>query len=56
VVPGVLHLVEELCAIADPPGVMLERDDDFPPASELIAELKAIAAAVRRGGKRRACA
>ena len=56
VVPGVLHLVEELCAIADPPGVMLEHDDDFPPASELIAELKAIAAAVRRGGERRACA
>ena len=53
VVPGVLHLVEELCAIADPPGVMLERDDDFPPADELIAELAAIAAAVRWGSERR---
>ncbi|MEA2143148.1 MAG: uncharacterized protein QOI64_1578 [Solirubrobacteraceae bacterium] len=54
VVPGVLHLVEELCSIADPPGVMLERDDDFPPASELVAELGAIADAVRWGSERRA--
>ena len=56
VVPGVLHLVEELCAIADPPGVLLERDDDFPPAAELAAELAAIAAAVRWGSERRVCA
>ena len=53
VVPGVLHLVEELCAIADPPGVMLERDDDFPPPAELVAELRAIGDAVRWGGERR---
>ena len=56
VLPGVLHLVEELCAIADPPGVMLERDDDFPAPSELVAELRAIADAVRWGSERRVCA
>ena len=53
VVPGVLHLVEELCSIADPPGVLLERDDDFPPEAELNAELRAIADAVRWGSERR---
>lgn len=53
VVPGVLHLVEELYAIADPPGVLLERDDDFPPEAELTAELRAIADAVRCGSERR---
>ena len=49
VVPGVLRLVEELFALADPPGVLLERDDDFPPEAELAAELAAIAGAMRRG-------
>jgi uncharacterized protein (UPF0276 family) len=53
VVPGVLDLVEELFAIADAPGVLLERDDDFPPEAELVAELRAIADAVRRGGEQR---
>jgi uncharacterized protein (UPF0276 family) len=53
VVPGVLELVEELFAIADAPGVLLERDDDFPPEAELVAELGAIADAVRRGGEQR---
>ena len=53
VVPAVLHLVEELCSIADPPGVLLERDDDFPPEAELNAELRAIADAVRWGSERR---
>ena len=32
-----------------PPGVMLERDDAYPPEPELAAELDAIAAAVRAG-------
>lgn len=54
VVPGVLRLVEELFAVADAPGVLLERDDDFPPEHELAAELQAIADAVRRGRERRA--
>jgi uncharacterized protein (UPF0276 family) len=53
VVPGVLHLVEELFAIVDAPGVLLERDDDFPPEAELAAELRAIADAVRWGGEHR---
>ena len=53
VVPAVLALVEELFAMADAPGVLLERDDDFPPEAELFAELRAIADAVRRGGEQR---
>jgi uncharacterized protein len=51
---GVLHLLEELCARASPPGVMLERDDDFPDEAALNRELDAIAAAVARGAARRA--
>jgi uncharacterized protein (UPF0276 family) len=51
--PGVLGLVEELYAVADPPGVLLERDDDFPPEEELLAELAAIAEAADRGRGRR---
>ena len=54
VVPGVLRLLEELFALADVPGVLLERDDDFPPAAELVAELAAIAEAMRRGREQRA--
>jgi uncharacterized protein (UPF0276 family) len=53
VVPQVLHLVEELFAICDPPGVLLERDDDFPSDDELTAELRAIAAAARWGSEHR---
>jgi len=54
VVPGVLHLVEGLFALTDAPGVLLERDDDFPPEAELAAELAAIADAARRGAQHRA--
>jgi uncharacterized protein (UPF0276 family) len=46
---GAIALLEELCARAEPPGVMLERDDDFPSDTELQVELDAIAAAVERG-------
>ena len=53
VVPGVLRLLEELFALTDAPGVLLERDDDFPPEAELVAELGAIADAVRRGREQR---
>jgi len=53
VVPGVLHLVEELFALTDAPGVLLERDDDFPPEAELLAELAAIGDAVRHGSEHR---
>jgi len=51
--PGVLDLVAEVCARRDPPGVMLERDDDYPPEPELAAELDAIAAATRAGVSRK---
>lgn len=51
---GVLELLESLCTIASPPGVMLERDDDYPPPRQLNEELDAIAAAVSRGTSQRA--
>jgi uncharacterized protein (UPF0276 family) len=51
-VPEVLALVEELCARTRPPGVLLERDDEFPPPSALAAELEAIRAAVAAGARR----
>jgi uncharacterized protein (UPF0276 family) len=37
----------------EPPGIMLERDDAYPPEAELAAELDAIAAAARTGASRR---
>jgi uncharacterized protein (UPF0276 family) len=49
----VFDLLEELCARAAIPGVLLERDDRFPSDAELTAELDAIAAAVARGAARR---
>jgi uncharacterized protein (UPF0276 family) len=52
VVPGVLTLVEELFALTDAPGVLLERDDGFPPEQELEAEVRAIDAAAKRGAAR----
>ncbi|MGY0232909.1 DUF692 domain-containing protein [Longispora urticae] len=39
----VFDLVRELCARHRPPGLLLERDDRYPPATELRAELDAIA-------------
>jgi uncharacterized protein (UPF0276 family) len=51
--PAVLKLLEELAARVDVPGVLLERDDDFPSAAELASELNAIAAALERGKSRR---
>ena len=53
VVPEVLALVEQLFTLTDAPGVLLERDDDFPSEHELAAELRAIADAERRGRGRR---
>lgn len=49
---GVIELLGELCTIARPPGVMLERDDDFPPDERIMSELDAIAAAARVGEAR----
>ena len=54
VAPEVLAVAEELCARADPPGLLLERDGGFPSADETRAELDAIAAAARAGASRRA--
>lgn len=52
VAPGVLTLVEELFALTGAPGVLLERDDGFPPEDELMRELLAIDAAAKRGAAR----
>jgi uncharacterized protein (UPF0276 family) len=49
----VLELLEELCSRVEVPGVLLERDDRFPCAAELNAELDALAATVARGQARR---
>jgi uncharacterized protein (UPF0276 family) len=50
---GPLQLLEELCVRVEPPGVMLERDEDFPSEDELRAELDSIRAAMERGRRRR---
>jgi uncharacterized protein len=48
-VPGpVLDLLGELADRVDPPGVLLERDDRYPPDDELAAELGAIRDVVER--------
>jgi uncharacterized protein len=38
----VLDVLRELCARVSPPGVLLERDENFPPVTELAAELDVI--------------
>ena len=40
--PQVLDILGELCRRQRPPGVLLERDEAFPPVAELAAELDAI--------------
>lgn len=50
---AVFDLLTELCARAPVPGVLLERDDQFPTDAELHAELDAIAAAMASGLARR---
>ncbi|WP_327370799.1 DUF692 domain-containing protein [Streptomyces sp. NBC_01217] len=44
----VLDVLAELRSRVDPPGVLLERDDDFPPAEELAGELATIRATLDR--------
>ncbi|MER6096605.1 DUF692 family multinuclear iron-containing protein [Streptomyces sp. NPDC001728] len=39
---AVLDVLADLAGRVSPPGVLLERDDDFPPAEELAGELEAI--------------
>ncbi|MFE2291600.1 DUF692 family multinuclear iron-containing protein [Streptomyces sp. NPDC059452] len=43
----VLGVLAELRSRVDPPGVLLERDDAFPPGAELAAELETIRATLR---------
>ncbi|MGP2440461.1 DUF692 domain-containing protein [Streptomyces sp. JW3] len=45
----VLDVLSDLAARVAPPGVLLERDEDFPAPAELAGELAAIRAAVERG-------
>jgi len=52
--PEVLELVEELSVRVDVPGLMLERDEDFPSDAELADELLDISRARSRGTARRA--
>lgn len=48
----VLDVLAALCERTRPPGVLLERDDNFPPAAELGAELTAIRAVTAAGSGR----
>ncbi|MBH5337501.1 DUF692 domain-containing protein [Streptomyces pactum] len=52
----VLEVLAELCARTTPPGVLLERDDNFPPYQELAAELEAIRTVTERAALREAVA
>ncbi|MGV9252413.1 DUF692 domain-containing protein [Streptomyces sp. NPDC003697] len=45
----VLDILTDLASRVSPPGVLLERDDDFPAPAELERELGAIAEAVAKG-------
>ncbi|MFJ8449114.1 DUF692 domain-containing protein [[Kitasatospora] papulosa] len=45
----VLDVLSRLRSRVDPPGVLLERDDAFPPAEELAGELTAIRGALASG-------
>lgn len=47
----VLDVLAELRSRVAPPGVLLERDDAFPPAAELAGELEAIRATLEAGGR-----
>ncbi|MFJ3926734.1 DUF692 domain-containing protein [Streptomyces sp. NPDC090022] len=51
--PQILDVLAELRARVDPPGVLLERDDDFPPEAELAGELDAIRGVLGRSPARR---
>jgi uncharacterized protein (UPF0276 family) len=48
VLPEVLELLGELRSRVDPPGVLLERDDEYPADTELAGELAAIRAVLTR--------
>lgn len=44
-----LDVLEELCTYVDPPGILLERDENYPTKDELHAELKSISETRDRG-------
>ncbi|MFD4130746.1 DUF692 domain-containing protein [Streptomyces goshikiensis] len=48
----VLDVLAQLRRRVDPPGVLLERDDDFPPGGELAGELEAIRNVLTPAGPR----
>ncbi|MFF7733410.1 DUF692 family multinuclear iron-containing protein [Streptomyces sp. NPDC007984] len=53
-VPGpVLDILTELASRVSPPGVLLERDENFPEPAELESELDAIRGALRAGAVER---
>lgn len=49
----VLDVLAQLCARTEPPGVLLERDENFPPVSELAGELDSIRRVVEQGVRTR---
>ncbi|QOV34881.1 DUF692 domain-containing protein [Streptomyces ferrugineus] len=50
----VLDILTDLASRVSPPGVLLERDENFPEPAELERELGAIRAALEKGGAERA--
>ncbi|MFI6930864.1 DUF692 domain-containing protein [Streptomyces sp. NPDC050287] len=52
----VLDILTDLASRVSPPGVLLERDENFPEPSDLEGELEAIREAVEKGGARTATA
>lgn len=50
----VLDVLAQLCARTTPPGVLLERDENFPPVAELAGELETIRSVLRHDGARSA--
>lgn len=46
----VLDILTDLASRVSPPGVLLERDENFPEATELEGELEAIREALEKGG------
>ncbi|MET8169187.1 DUF692 domain-containing protein [Streptomyces sp. NPDC005329] len=52
----VLDILTDLASRVSPPGVLLERDENFPEPAELARELRTIRAAVEAGGREGALA
>ncbi len=48
----VLEVLAELCSRVSPPGVLLERDGNFPPPAELAGELDAIRRVLDQGTRK----